>query len=268
MKSPPVFRYEKLDTDGGDSMIEDKEQAEYDDDFLDFTSIADHDIFGVGPNGSSKMSKTPKTKKKKGVEQQNKTQDNIGKQSNSTEGNSIEEGKEKKQKEPRNKGKRLHKDVSSCSDDTKTPPKKNKAIKTEQGTGSPAKLKTVSSSEKVINCSNNESQNVAHCKSEKSTSDLQPDLPSHSISSKPQDTRPSDSDCGGVLESLLDMQDSFFKPTQVRGSPTKSEKKETSQSVSFQRPWSDTLHTDWQEHMQVCYTMFSATVHDAPDSIS
>ncbi|XP_071533028.1 little elongation complex subunit 2-like [Panulirus ornatus] len=262
MKSPVVFRYEKLDTEGGDTTIgDDKEQAEYDDDFLDFTSTADHDIFGFDLNSSSKMSKTPKKGEIEQKEHCNKGKHIISTKENSTD-LLAEESKE--QKHPKRREKRLNKDISSSNDDIKSlKPKKNKALKTGQGTGSPGKSKTTSPLKKVVTCSNDKPQNVTLSKSEKSTSNMKPDPPPTNTINKPQDVRPSDSECGGVLESLLDMQDSFLKPTQVAGSPTKLEKKETSEFVSFQRPWSNTLHTDWQEHIQAknCPVWSGINVH-------
>lgn len=59
MRSPPLFKHEMMDQ----STIEVKDQVDYDDDFLDLTSTASHDVFGIDSNvNESDFFSSPKRK--------------------------------------------------------------------------------------------------------------------------------------------------------------------------------------------------------------
>lgn len=59
MKAPPLFKHEIKKQ----SAVEVKEQVDYNDDFLDLTSVADHDIFGIDSNESKSEFCSPLKKK-------------------------------------------------------------------------------------------------------------------------------------------------------------------------------------------------------------
>ncbi|XP_063611399.1 little elongation complex subunit 2-like [Penaeus indicus] len=59
MKSPPLFKHDMMDQ----NTIEVKDQVNYDDDFLDLTSVANHDVFGIDSNvNESDFFSSPKRK--------------------------------------------------------------------------------------------------------------------------------------------------------------------------------------------------------------
>ncbi|XP_042229382.1 little elongation complex subunit 2-like isoform X2 [Homarus americanus] len=241
MKSPLGFQYEKK---------EQTECTQYDDDFLDLTSTANHDTFGAQPAVVSPISKSPKKKrmakaseaekspKKKGMAKASEAEKLlpvVKRETNSTDEScnpllidvKIENEKDK------NIEIESHNELGSSY---------GKIEKERKGNKNSKKSKTMNSNPSKIN---NESGLQKTTIKREDTRELQPNNSSKSKYTEP----PGCSSGGGVLENLLDMQESLFNSAQA-SNPQKLEKSKGSPTSHIEKPWSGTLHTEWQEHTQ------------------
>lgn len=224
---------------GTDVITEDKEPAEYNDDFFDLTGFADYDVFGVDLSDPTCSPKNAENRRISEGGDQNADSDLFM---------DVDESQEEEM--PGMKMRTRSQTKLSSVAGKGLQPQANKTEKAE----SSGKSKSFKKSRKVVT---DESDTPLNSKNK--SNPQQPGTQRSTV--KPHGTEASAAEDGGsVLENLLDMQDTLHKPSQIGEPSIGSTVKEATAKHVTRKPWSNSLKTNWRDHIKVrtndlCYGM-------------
>ncbi|KAK7070613.1 hypothetical protein SK128_023983 [Halocaridina rubra] len=267
MKCPLEFRIVRPDLEVVEKSNDEKSAPDYNEDFLDFYSTSDHDIFG--PSSSQKkpkrVKKAPEKKRRNNVfKEMNESHVDKSTDENSDDGEiygtfqelAVDLGERATKME--NQDEEIDMNIEDMQTNIKEFPKR-KILRSRTARESPKKSGTAknnveeggaaivdgskSENKDLKNKGLNESGKECFDKSEPSTSS---------------------GNSNNVLDALLDMQDILLKTSSVEKSNLDlGEGENGSKGQCTQLPWSNSIPTDWDDHLEPksCIYKIGSNVH-------